>query len=329
MKKYIALTMGLLLSLGMLVGCGEENSKQPTTESGTIEQAEREFRDTYYMLATTPFEMDTEKMVSYLVEDYETNASNATMETEELNDIGLPADTRYKYALSIGENYYEWELSKIDDSFFVWATKLTSEPDYHSGVPVEDSAAADTLTETLLAEAGIEAALLSKEEYPLASGDGNQLGYRFEQTYEGVPISEGLFDIGAQTVWGPYLTIDIDGSGYRSVAFHNLVMVGEVLKTYHSSEFLAVAELEKRAIAYNMSFMSNVGVDKMPQVQTEIKDIEIVYISSLEKNQAVLVPAYRIIMEEIWDGGAGMSGEYRYIMDVFTGYVYERMMISE
>lgn len=329
MKKYIALMMGLLLSLGILAGCGEDDSKQPATEIGTIDQAEREFQDTYYMLSTTPFEVDTEKMVSYLVVDYETNASNVTMETEEINDIGLPVDTRYHYALTVGENYYEWELSKIDASFFVWSTKLTSEPDYHSGVPVVDFAAADTLTEALLAEAGIEAVLLSKEEYPLAAGDGNKLGYRFEQTYEGVPISEGLFDIGAQTVWGPYLTIDIDGSGYRSVAFHNLVMVGEVLKTYHSSEFLAVEELEKRAISYNLSFMSNVGVDRTPQVQMEIKNIEIVYIPSLEKNQTVLIPAYRLVMEEIWDGGAGMSGEYRYIMDVFTGYVYERMMISE
>lgn len=73
--------------------------------------------------------------------------------------------------------------------------------------------------------------------------------------------------------------------------------------------------------------MANVGADEIADVQIAIKDVEIVYIPYLEKNETVLIPAYKLTMVETWENG--MSGEYRYIMDVFTGYVYERMMISE
>lgn len=328
MKKFIIIGLSIFLCMSLLSGCENIPSEEPVDNDSTAERMQCDMNAEYYMLSIAPFDMDVDLMLPYLTKDYNQHQSAVVTSTEEINDVGL-SDTRYDYEVIINERDYGWTLSTCDSSYFVWRTKLASEPDYHGGIPVEDYETADCLVEDLLKTAGIEAQLYSKEKYPLIGEDGNTLSYRFYQSFEEVPIADVMLQMGGQHIEGPFMEVDMDGSGFRLVAFHDLVQVEDVLKTYSSAEFLEFKELENRAEAYNKSFLANVGSGSSVEVDVTIKEAQIVYIPSLEKNQMVLIPAYCLVMEETWEKDHIRDGKYRYIMDVFTGYVYERMMLSE
>lgn len=325
MKKRMIVTMlSALLAAGCcLTGCSGD-AGNPTGE-GEKSEFGTDFALEYYMLPVTDYEPDWDVVLAGLIEDYDSYKDD--VQISEL-DTEPGAAAIYSNCLLTDGPAYEW-WSHEDDPGRIQLWKYEDGViDEEAKVPMQLSVTdCDKAKEQALEVAELfDVELVCTEEKPYTINDAiDIMVYDFQQQYKGTYIARHTFiTVGNERLSSPSFYVDIDGNGMCVLSAGGLLEIGEPLKTYSSGEFLAVNEVEKKIESYCASQLSNI-TGEAASVEVTIEDAEVVYIPYVEKEQKVLIPAYELIGIEA-DGT--QESKMRYVVDVFTGYVYERGAIE-
>ena len=319
-RKYMAAVIVLVLAAGIgVTGCSSGVGGDKTSQ--TKASLGEDFAQEYYMLSVTDYQLNQEEILSVLIEDYESYKDQVQVGLFD-SDLG-----GYENQLLTDGPAYSWYSFEDEPNKLLW-WKFADGVIGEVKVPMQKSVEDQNKTKEQALEVAelFDAALVctSEEKY---SGEGNIefMVYDFQQQYEGTCVAEHVWvEVGNERLSCPSFYVDVDGNGVCLLSVSGLLDIGEPIKTYQSSEFISLAEAEKKIENYCASISLNIGAEE-ESVDVTIQEANIVYIPYMEQNQKVLIPAYELYGTE--QGGStdeSLQGTtYRYVVDVFTGYVYD------
>lgn len=323
-KRYIVITLSVVLAAGCcLAGCSGDVGKNGG--AGTNAELGSDFAQEYYMLTVTDYEPDWDVILAGLIADYDSYKGDvqiSQLDTE-------PGESAiYSTQLLTDGPAYEWwsheddpgsiQMWKYEDGVIDEGAKVPMQ----SSVTDYDKAKAQALEVAELFE--VELVCTEEESYTI-NDTIDIMVYDFQQQYKGTYIAKHVFvTVGNERLSSPSFYVDIDGNGMCILSAGGLLDIGEPIQTYNSAEFMALDEAEKKIESYCASQLSNVTGDTA-SVEVTIEEADVVYIPYMEKDQKVLIPAYEFIAMEA-DGTQELK--MRYVVDVFTGYVYARGAIE-
>ena len=336
-KTFAVFLIGVMAVSLFLSGCQAEqnDATQGSTKNASDVETESDsvlsgVKDQYYMLPISYYKEDMDKILSSLIEDYDSYKAKIEMTERQVETSNDGVKTEYCYTLETGGPAYAWNMNDEDYIFnFDWYK-------YTDGV-IDNSAMASSVTDTEKGkELSIAIADLFDVELEFYQEEVMQMydinnepaelvaDYEFRQIYQGVPLSYGAFIYtGGQELYGPTFRTVVDGDGVCMLGAFALYDIGEPIQTYYSKEFISLTEVQRKIESYCTKFNTNIGVEGYEMTAT-IQSGEVVYIPYLEKNELVLIPAYELIVLEDEGEASDEIWKVHYIVDVFTGYVYYR-----
>lgn len=320
--------LGILLAVCCVAGCcltGCSGDAGNSAREGNKGEFGTDFALEYYMLPVTDYEPDWDVILAGLIENYASYKDD--VQISELDTEPGEAAIYSNCLLTDGPAYEWWSHEDDPGSIHLWKYE-DGVIDVGAKVPMQlsvtdcDKAKAQALEVAEL----FDVELVCTEEEPLTIDNTvDIMVYDFQQQYKGTYIARQVFvTVGNERLSSPSFYVDIDGNGMCILSADGLLEIGEPLKTYNSGEFLALNEVEKKIESYCTSQLSNI-TGEAASVEVTIEEADVVYIPYMEKEQKVLIPAYELIGMEA-DGTQELK--MRYVVDVFTGYVYARGAIE-
>lgn len=285
MKKIIVFL--LMFSILLVTGCGSKNpSMNADSEQQDYEQFTATFQDTYDKCLYTYLYLDVNELILPFK-----------------NDI-------YEYEDEFEVYEYDEEIIKTfthNNTKYYWIQDYTNGCDMNFYGPLTDAEYDEALVKADAYMDSLEVTLeiVSKKE----SSGVRECQYR--QIVNGVPVS--VFQ-------GHFIRADVGKNTGVQIALGGLIDKFTVIDTYDSDDFLPLKAVNEILEVY--MYQEGIICNGEPlEVEVTMQDVEIVYFFSEENSQSVLMPVYEI---DVLEDNSKVHFKATYLVDVFTGYVYDR-----